>query len=382
MRFHIAKRILFYITACIVITSCNDDTTVLSDQNTLYEPLSISTLILTEVSLTRTSLLQSEGAVTGTTLFAGSRMGVTLTPASLETRALPVVGIPADNSSNLQWVNNGDATNQKWQYISPEGVVEPYLLDEKRMNIFAYYPYDPKFTLLNGYDASGQQFPAIEIRPGYKDFLYGKGLTPVNSRQPVSAITLNHAMAMISFVFSNDASYRGPCVLQSLVVKNIPQQALMTLNDGTITSQSSQGDSEIRYYDRTLKKYYPVFNGSEYWIRFKDEPNFGITSMPQAGTSLEEISNFHLFVIPSEATSSVGENNVYLEIKIDNILYTIPFPNDRTLTNGVRGFTWKKGVNSLYRITLTKNNVLLTYLLDDYEPGGNPDFDFGRLVNY
>ncbi|MEG1187737.1 MAG: fimbrillin family protein [Bacteroidales bacterium] len=369
------KIFLSCIICYIAITSCSGDIAVLNESYQSESPLSLASASVSDLTVTRNSLKQSEGPLVTTTLPEGSKIGLTLyTPTDSDPYANYVS--VSGRSENLCFINENAGASQQWQLKTPEGAAASFYLHAPLGYSVAYYPYRP--VAVYAPDAQGIVGPAMQLQPGTTDYLYGSGRHPVNNRMPVSEIGMRHAMSMISFVFTHDDKYLGNCNLQQIKLKNIYGSALLALADGNISNISVRTDTEVADYDAATHGYAAITPLTP--VNFKNKPDFGISSPPTEGAILSEPARFHIFVIPQTGASNLNTNGIYLELLIDDILYRIPFPNDRLLADGSKGFCWRKEVNTLYRITISKNNVRLSYLLDDFEQGGDSDFEFGRAL--
>lgn len=371
-----------YIFSCIIcyiaITACNGDITVLTDTSQNEIPLSLSPRIVSEVIQSRNMLMQYEGPVMDSALPGNSEIGVTL---YRDTTSFEEYHSVSGNAANLRWINIGNEIYQKWQMLTSDGNETSFLLNNTDGYAVAYYPYQTNLAQIT--DSEGNEISALYIEPGTTDYLYGKSKQSVNNKKPIIEIPMKHMMSMISFVFTHDPAYRGACDIQEITLKNIRKSALASIRHGNFSGESLSG--EFLSADKKLSRYHPVTNlykpitASEP-VNFLNKSHYGISSIPENGTVLFEPSYFHLFVIPQNGQSTIASDGIYLELLIDDIRYKIPFPNDHILENGRLGFKWEKAINTLYHITLSKNNVRLTYLLDGFEQGGDPDFEFGRTL--
>ena len=368
---HFLSCIIFY----IAITGCNGDIPVLTESDSSPTPLALTSTSVADLSVTRNSFMEGEGPIMSLSLPPESEIGLTLYTSS-PTDSYGKYESVSGNSENLRWTNAGTTDTQQWELRNAEGAAASFYLNKTEGNTVAYYPYSE--TIRHAPDATGISAPAMLLKPGTVDYMYGNGLHPVNSNLPAADIMLGHAMGMISFVFTHDDKYLGNCDLQGITLKNIPQQALLTLSDGTLSGEKTPTDQPVADYDAVAHTYRTISTATP--VNFRNKPDFGIPSIPAEGNLLNEAPRFHLFVIPYEGSSSVNEGAIHLELLIDDIRYLIPFPNDRTLADGSKGLNWKKEVNTLYRITISKNNVRLSYLLDNFEQGSDSDFEFGRMA--
>lgn len=368
---HFLSCIIFY----IAITGCSGDISVLNEPDSSTTPLALTSASVADLSVTRNSFMVGEGPIMSVSLPPESEIGLTLYTSSLSDPYGKYESV-SGSSENLRWCNTGTFSTQQWELKNADGSTASFYLNNTEGHALAYYPY----TDVTRYapDATGASVPAMLLEPGTIDYMYGKGIRPVNSNMPAANIALGHAMGMVSFVFTHDDKYLGNCDLQSITLKNIPRQALLTLSDGTLSDEKTPTDKSVADYDSVSQTYRSISKATP--VNFRNKPNFGISSVPAEGTILTHAPRFHLFVIPHKGVSSVNEGAVYLELLIDNIRYQIPFPNDRTIADGSKGFLWQKEVNTLYRITISKNNVRLSYLLDNFEQGGDSDFEFGRMT--
>lgn len=367
------KQFVALISLCMLIGCSKEEPVTSNEINELRIPLRLQTAITQNIQLSRQATHQNSGPILSSTLPAGSRVGIHLYTTAFE--PYPTSELYA--SENICWRNTGTSNFQKWQAENANGESIFILLGNTDAQLRAYYPYDPQNTDLQTTDSHGKTVSAIALTPGTTDYLTGHNTTPVSKQNSLATVRMEHALSMISFVFTAEEAYTGNCNLQSLIVKNLPAKGLQALTDGTLTLLSETNHQTVSWYDSMQNSYRPFFDGNNHWIYFRGEKDFGLNSISPEGAFLTELSAFHLFVLPQEGVSNLAAITPWIELTIDDIVYQIPFPNDRVLNNGQKGFIWKKGLNYLYRIMITKNNVKLSYVYDDYETGGTPDFDFG-----
>lgn len=316
------KKNLFFATLAILFTSCASDETIdLDSSGDTTSALQISTSVLTRTTRATSVVTRpGNGPVMGTNLPDGSQIGVSVFNSGATSGAYQ----NTSGNTNMNWTLSGSA----WSGA-------PFYLQNRVGDVYAYFPFN----------ANATDMDAIPVKPGHVDYMYGTK-TNVSKAQPKADIAMNHALAMISFTF-NRINYPGECLLQSIIVKNLPTVGTMNLTSGDIALQSGEeatGDMNIDYFqNNTYSNTLPA-----------------IPTQGTIGTMTEGIAPaFHAMVLPMEGLpTTITNDKLYATIQIDNTNYNVTLDVKNNRTSG--STAWERGKHYTYNLTLSGSSLVIS----------------------
>ena len=329
------------LTTAIAISSCSkEDTTEVTPEATATLQIETSVLARTSRVALATQNMNNEGPVMGTNLSDGDSLGISV--------------YNAGNTGNYQGLTDADSHNLPWTFNgSTWSATTPFFLQNSQADIYAYYPYS----------ASASDMAAIEVAPGYTDYLYGKSNTSVSKPAPTAQITLNHALSMISFTFTR-TNYPGECKLNSILVKELPANGTMDLRSGSVSPSAATTDLAVKY-----------FNGGIYtsgiWNNITIPATGTIGNVTTgAGNIVTQAPAFHTLVLPA-TTLPANTNTLRAEVTIDGAVYTVALNVQTENAN-----KWEAGKHYTYNLTLKgKELVVSTVTVNQWTQGGSSDIE-------
>ncbi|MGM9796425.1 MAG: fimbrillin family protein [Parabacteroides sp.] len=279
-------------------------------------------------------------------------------------------GTTGISTVNVPYQQNYNTTG-KW------GAVQPIMLSNIVGKVYAYYPYiannnaagdDVDDGLAVGVtvneDQGTGQSAGIEDANGQTDYMWADVNEGVSNMKPVVNLSMNHALAMISFTFvqSPDANDKYPGIGQvsSIVLKNkdggahspvTTGNATMNISDGTITGNAA-GSITVS----------------------------GITTptLMDVSSSVNPDLIPRMLVYPS--SQNVGNDEAQVVVTVDGKAYTVDIP---ALLVAGQPAKWEANKNYEYTLTLrgvelVVNQVTIkTWTLVEGNDGGmdvqNPD---------
>lgn len=336
-----AKLFTIFTSAAIICSCSKEDTDNVMPETSAT--LQIETSVLTRTSRSAFAATQSttaNGPVMGTNLTAGDKIGVSVFNTG---SADNYQGMTDTATRNLAWTFDGSVWNAG----------TPFYLQNSQADIYAYYPYS----------ASATNMSAIEVAPGYTDYLYGKSSNAVSKPAPAAQITLNHALSMISFTFSR-TNYPGECKLNSITVKGVPADGTMDLRDGSIDVSSTTTDLAVKYFNAGN---YTTGNWNHITI-----PATGTIGNVTTGTgnTVTEASAFHALVLPVAALPA-NTNTLRAEVMIDGAVYTVALNVQTPNAN-----KWEAGKHYVYNLMLKgKELTVSTVTVNQWTQGGSSNIE-------
>lgn len=336
-----AKLFTIFTSAAIICSCSKEDTDNVIPETSAT--LQIETSVLTRTSRSAFAATQSStanGPVMGTNLTAGDKIGVSV--------------FNTENSDNYQGMADTATQNLPWTFDgSVWNPANPFYLQNSQADIYAYYPYS----------ASATNMSAIEVAPGYTDYLYGKSNSAVSKPTPAAQITLNHALSMISFTFSR-TNYPGECKLNSITVKGVPAEGTMNLRNGSIDASNTTTDLAVKY-----------FNADNYitgvWNNISIPATGTIGNVTTGtGNTVTEAPAFHALVLPV-TTLPANTNTLRAEVMIDGAVYTVALNVQTPNAN-----KWEAGKHYAYNLTLKgKDLIVSTVTVNQWTQGGSSDIE-------
>lgn len=223
---------------------------------------------------------------------------------------------------------------------------DPIMLSSTVGTVRAYYPYN------SSYSGTGVDVPvsvsasqsALAVANDQTDYMYASPVGDISNaygKSTVATLTMNHALAMVTFKFVNDDNtpYVGEGLVQKIKLFNGTKQVIktgagtMNINDGNITIS---GEAVMDGITMTL-------TGDEQKLKDENEP----AKLP------------HLLVYPYSETNGNGEgkdgfadNDVKTTITLDDAEYTFGLP-------GIEG-GYQAGSNYVYTFTLKGTQLTIT----------------------
>lgn len=238
--------------------------------------------------------IQSKTLITGTMLYDGSTIGISLT----NDNGSPYDGLPY---SNVRFVAEGDGNAQKW---IPDTDV---MLSASKASLRAYYPFDDEVEDLASIPVEASD--AVQT-----DYLYAAPVTGLFNHNPDASITMKHALAAIRISLKR-GTYTGTGEVSSIAVKGegLATSASLDAGSGSLSSFSGTGtpiSPEIESF--TLSDSYssndiiviPASTGKPMEIEvIIDGEKFSAT-IPEAGVGQGKISVYEAVVNNSEISLS------------------------------------------------------------------------------
>lgn len=234
--------------------------------------------------------------------------------------------------------------NSEWQNKTAIQLREP-------ANVYAYFPYSEKNFIpaqANNPDSSSDDIaPAIIIKPGYTDYLYGRAekngngiLDVITPKKNQATIRFNHAMALIVFSIRKDSD-TDEHTLQEIQLNNIASEAHLALNDGSVIYPAIQPPATaLKISEYSNNKYQPIVQ----------------TAITESGTGdynadhtdiENNIPKYHAFVIPQTLDR---QNTCSLKIHGKNYLVCLTTPGHSE---------WQSGICYVYTLKLKRNNEII-----------------------
>lgn len=222
--------------------------------------------------------------------------------------------------------------NVPYQQGSPWSATQPIILSSTEGVVYGYYPYsesagDGSAVPVNvaATQGSGQSDGSKDV-DGQPDYMYATSTANVsNKAATINTMTMNHALAMLTFKFIQSSEindkYPGEGKVSKITIANI--------NDGTVVAT---GAGTMNIADGTAT---PTAAATDQTI----------TVNPSTATSLmgEGSANLlpRMLVYP---VASIDANKAEIQVTVDGNNYKLAIPE---LEDG-----WAKGKNYVYTLTL------------------------------
>lgn len=316
------------LAAGVAFTACQNDDEVNSNDNQL--PVALN---LESVGLKTT--VDSRAGITADAFTSGESLGLYIYNGTFGTTYNTGAGTNLPSTENVPYTQSESG----WDATSP------IILSSTVGTVWAYYPYDSNYT------GTGADVPVTvnatqtcqsdgsKDVDDQKDYMYASKVENVSNKNAEIDITMNHALAMVSFKFVQDdeVKYPGAGIVNNIVLKN--KTGFSVLKTGAGTMDISSGEA--------------VPTGTAAGI---------ITLTPASETLLDvtdETKYPRMLVYPVE---SIPSTNLELDVTVDGNLYNVVIKDDM-LSSFVKGnnyqFTFElKGTELVVKdVSITEWNL-------------------------
>ena len=219
------------LAAGVSFTACQNDDEVISNDNQL--PVALN---LESVGLKTT--VDSRAGITATSFTNGESLGLYIYNGNFGTDYNTGAGDDLPSTENVQYTQSQSGWN----------ATSPIILSSTVGTVWAYYPYDSSYT--GGGDdvpvtvAATQtcQSDGTKDVDDQKDYMYGTKVEDVSNKDAKIDITMNHALAMVSFKFTQDdeVKYPGKGIVNSIVLKNATGFSVLKTGKGTMDIETGE----------------------------------------------------------------------------------------------------------------------------------------------
>ncbi len=226
--------------------------------------------------------------------------------------------------SNLRLIKPADS----WIFDDGAGDSRDVLLNADNAKIYAYYPYTSDPAVFTGTSDGAVLMADIPQSHSYgyvQDYLWSAqdktlptGGLPINSTSSSVQLKMNHALAMVAFVFYK-SGYEG--------TGNITAMEMKSLSVTNVFSVNKTGINDLR-----MKLSNGAFEGGSMvpnLILTDINSNIALTADPGTDPqTLFNIRNFHMLLIPA---SIAAREDIEFSFDIDGSNYKVGFPGSGAL---------------------------------------------------
>lgn len=218
------------LAAGVAFTACQNDDEVNSNDNQL--PVALN---LESVGLKTT--VDSRAGITADAFTSGESLGLYIYKGTFGTAYNTGAG-----TTNLPSTENVPYTQSE----SGWSATNPIILSSTVGTVWAYYPYDSNYTdtgadvpvTVNATQTC--QSDGSKDVDDQKDYMYASEVKNVSNKNAEIDITMNHALAMVSFKFVQDeeVKYPGAGIVNSIVLKNKTGFSVLKTGDGKMNIET------------------------------------------------------------------------------------------------------------------------------------------------
>lgn len=213
---------------------------------------------------------------------------------------------------------------------------------------------DKKFTSSWGKNDAANTVK-IASAPGEVDYMWATPVEADNGKGNSAKgngknLTMNHALAMLSFRIYNDGTYNNEGKLTKITLKNSVGTTLtkgstptMKIKDGTV----SPGSAAAVTYTRVIKD-----GGSDFYQIITTGSTASASVATMVNDARDASKKFSILVMPEAAASS--KNDVQAVFAIDGVDYTVP------LTKNSTTIQWQQGNDYLYSVKLSGTELSIS----------------------
>lgn len=340
-------------TGLVALYGCSSDAMQEEDggnNNGNIQPVELK--IQTSVEMARAAT-GTEGVVKGEAFAEGDKIAVYANSTNYNTTSNNyAVYTAASSGSSLSW-----SAGESHIYLSTE-----------KTKIYAVYPSDltvehstsavtdntnaTGLNLFEGSDTSTDEStritvpnsaatPPVYTAKGEKDYMYATPVADKTASDNSASLTMKHALAMISFKFYKDDTFKGTGSLTKIVLENIDENsttlktgsASMAIKDGTISNEQDGTNKSLTRYP------------------YKDTTaGYTLTTITDGDKS--NLPTFGMLVYPN---TSLADNTVKAVFTIDEVEYPINIPAVTSSSN-----EWAAGYNTIYTVKMSGKELSIS----------------------
>lgn len=295
---------IFAVVLILVLNSCSKDRVLIKEGSALHISPAINGMTKSLVDDSNVSTKEIGVQITdqaGTQLYDGN-----------------------SQYSNLRLIKPADS----WIFDDGAGDSRDVLLNADNAKIYAYYPYTSDPAVFTGTANGAVLMADIPQSHSYgyvQDYLWSAqdktlptGGLPINSTSSSVQLKMNHALAMVAFVFYK-SGYEG--------TGNITAMEMKSLSAANVFIVNKTGINDLR-----MKLSNGAFEGGSMvpnLILTDINSNIALTADPGTDAqTLFNIRNFHMLLIPA---SIAAREDIEFSFDIDGSNYKVGFPGSGAL---------------------------------------------------
>lgn len=290
------------LAAGVAFTACQNDDEAVSNENQL--PIALN---LESVGLKTT--VDSRAGITANAFTSGESLGLYIYNGAFGTAYNTGAEADLPSTENVQYTQSASG----WDATSP------IILSSTVGTVWAYYPYNSSYTgtgadvPVNVNATQTCQSDGVKDVEDQKDYMYGTKVENVSNKDAKIDITMNHALAMVSFKFIQDdeVKYPGEGIVNSIVLKNATGFSVLKTGAGTMNIDTGEA----------------VPTGTAAGT---------ITLTPAAETLLDVTDESKLPRMLVYPVASIPSTNLELDVTVDGNTYNVVI-KDNMLTSFVKG---------------------------------------------
>ncbi|WP_455666193.1 fimbrillin family protein [Phocaeicola sp.] len=339
-------------TGLVALYGCSSDAMQGEEDSGNIQPVELK--IRTSVEMARAESNGTEGVVKGTSFIAGDKIAVYANSTHYNTTS----------NNNAVYTAASDGSSLSWSVV---GAGSKIYLSTENTKIYAVYPSTltvehssavtdntnaTGLNLFEGSDTSTDEdtriavpnsaaTPPVYTAKGEKDYMYATPVADKTASDNSASLTMKHALAMISFKFYKDDTFKGTGSLTKIVLENIDKNsttlktgsASMAIKDGTISNEQDGTNKSLTRYPYT-------------------DTTAGYTLTTITDGDKSNLPTFGMLVYPN---TSLADNKVKAVFTIDEVEYPINIPAATSSSN-----EWAAGYNTTYTVKMKGKELGIT----------------------
>ncbi len=340
-------------TGLVALYGCSSDAMQGEEDSGNIQPVELK--IRTSVEMARAESNGTEGVVKGTSFIAGDKIAVYANSTHYNTTS----------NNNAVYTAASDGSSLSWSVV---GAGSKIYLSTEKTKIYAVYPSTltvehssavtdntnaTGLNLFEGSDTSTDEStritvpnsaatPPVYTAKGEKDYMYATPVEDKTASDNSASLTMKHALAMISFKFYKDDTFKGTGSLTKIVLENIDKNsttlktgsASMAIKDGTISNEQDGTNKSLTRYP------------------YKDTTAGYTLTAATTDDAKKALPAFGMLAYPN---TSLADNTVKAVFTIDEVEYPINIPAATSSSN-----EWAAGYNTTYTVKMKGKELGIT----------------------